>query len=59
MKKIKAYLVQIDNGDYVYNGKGSKSIINSLWASKSRADKCAAWFEGKAKVIEVEIKVLD
>lgn len=59
MKKIKAYLVQTIDGYYIYNGRKSKSIINSLWATKSRADKCAAWFEGKAKVIEVEIQVLN
>ena len=58
MEKLNGYLVQTEDGCYIYNGKGSKSIIGSIWATKSRAEKCAAWFEGKAKVIPVEIKVL-
>jgi len=58
MGKLTGYLVQTEDGSYIYNGRGSKSIIGSIWATKSRAEKCAAWFEGKAKVIPVEIKVL-
>lgn len=59
MEKIKAYLVQKIDGYYIYNGRKSKSIVRSLWATKKRADECAAWFGAKAKVIEVEIRVLN